>query len=116
MLEVFQFGPTPLSSGWRKAHRKKNLNGTGWNEKFHRYQMEWSPELIQFSVDEKVVNTVYTDSGYWAKGDFDKKSPDTTNPWINGTKEFYFIFNVAVGGTKFFSDAAVGCLLLNGSF
>lgn len=75
--------------------------------------MEWSPELIQFSVDEKVVNTIYTDKGYWIKGDFAKKLPATANPWINGTKdapfdqEFYFIFNVAVGGTKFFSDASV---------
>ena len=75
--------------------------------------MEWTPAQITFSVDDSVVKTVPTDKGYWIKGDFAKKSPNTPNPWINGQKnapfdqEFFFIINLAVGGTSFFPDQAV---------
>lgn len=75
--------------------------------------MKWRPEAIIFSVDDNIVKTVYTDSGYWNKGEFAKNSPFVSNPWSKGNidapfdQEFYFIINLAVGGKAFFSDQAV---------
>jgi beta-glucanase (GH16 family) len=55
---------------------------------FHLYSMDWSANKIQILVDNKAYNTYpegnidFTDSSVW--------------PF---NKAFYFIFNIAVGGT-----------------
>ena len=43
--------------------------------------------------------------GFWQFGDFTKRFPGISNPWVNGAKmapfnkDFYIIMNVVVGGT-----------------
>lgn len=113
ILNFCQFGPSPLWDAWKTTHETRNLNGSGWNDDFHLFQLFWSPDFITFSVDNEVIKTVYTDSGYWNKGNFDKNLPNTPNPWVNGKndapfdQEFFFIINLAVGGKSFFPDQAV---------
>lgn len=74
--------------------------------------MEWSPERLRFSVDGLEVKNIEVGSGFWTRGNFDKRQSGT-NIWANGGKaapfdqEFYFIINLAVGGTSYFPDDAV---------
>lgn len=91
----------------------KNLVGSGWNDQFHKYQFDWSPDFLTFSVDGVVIGKVDVGTGFWARGNFSTKTPGTPNPWAKGGKaapfdqEFYFIINLAVGGINYFPDSAV---------
>lgn len=74
--------------------------------------MEWTPDKIVFKVDDEVTGEIAPPAGgFWEHGGFDKH-PGIENPWRDATKmapfdkEFYFIFNLAVGGTNgYFNDA-----------
>lgn len=52
---------------------------------FHDYEMEWTPEKIDFLVDGKLI------------GGFSRKPGDTTHEWPFD-QPFYLIMNIAVGG------------------
>lgn len=86
--------------------------GKGWNNAFHRYQMEWTPDHITFRIDDIETGTVNVNAGFWARGAFDKNTPGTENPWRFNTlmapfdQEFYLILNLAVGGVGYFPDNA----------
>ncbi len=41
-------------NGWPKAHVEKQ-NSAGFHSDFHRYQVNWTPDLIEFSIDDEVV-------------------------------------------------------------
>lgn len=94
----------------------KNLVGGGWNERFHRYQLEWSPQALTFSVDDAVIGKVEVADGFWARGDFANRTPGTLNPWRYAgidapfDQEFFIIINLAVGGNNFFPDNTVSCV------
>ncbi|CAH1105417.1 unnamed protein product [Psylliodes chrysocephalus] len=91
--------------------QKNDDNPNGWHQDFHRYQLEWRPENISFLIDDEYVGTVTPpEGGFWELGQLNATGLE--NPWKHGTKmapfddEFYFILNVAIGGTSFFSDMA----------
>ena len=48
-------GGYPLN-GWPKAHFDHS-NLTGLNNDFHKYQLNWTPDCIEFSVDDTSVST-----------------------------------------------------------
>lgn len=39
---TMHFGPTIYHNGWDRAHWVRR-DGRGWNNDFHRYQLEWTP-------------------------------------------------------------------------
>ncbi len=41
-------------NGWPKAHVEKQ-NSAGFHSDFHRYQVNWTPDFIEFSIDDEVV-------------------------------------------------------------
>lgn len=96
-------------NGWPTSHYDKNMN-RGFNEDFHNFQMEWSPDRIKFSVDNAPMGTVEVNKGFWDRGNFANRGAE--NPWKNAGKaapfdqEFYFIFNLAIGGVNYFPDGA----------
>ena len=106
-------------NGWPTSHYDKNLN-RGFNENFHNFQMEWSPDRIKFSVDNAPMGTIDVNKGFWDRGHFANKG--AANPWKNAGKsapfdqEFYFIFNLAIGGTNYFPDGAVSILGQNNGY
>lgn len=85
-------------------------NKNGWNSDFHRYQMEWTPEGITFSIDDVVTEKVYPGEGFWKRGGFDKTFPGVESTYRTGTKmapfdeEFFLIINLSVGGILNFPD------------
>lgn len=107
------FGPYSALDGVNTATYLRNSDsGKGFNSGFHRYQMEWTPEKITFSVDDIETGTVTAGPGFWAKGNFENSAPVTDNPWKSGSKmapfdqEFYIVINLAVGGNNNFPDEA----------
>ncbi|EAT38986.1 AAEL009178-PA [Aedes aegypti] len=107
---TLHFGPNPSLNGFETSTAAKNsAPGEGFNNDFHRYQLEWTPEYMKFSVDDE--ETLVVDGNFWQRGNFDQRAPGTPNPWISGGKmapfdeEFHVIMNLAVGGTNgYFPD------------
>ncbi|XP_055603204.1 beta-1,3-glucan-binding protein-like [Uranotaenia lowii] len=108
---TLHFGPNPNLNGYEMATGAKNTPaGNGFNKDFHRYQLEWTPDFMKFSIDDEQVMMV--EGNFWERGNFEERAPGTENPWVSGGKmapfdeEFYIIMNLAVGGTLgYFPDA-----------
>ncbi|CAG9560383.1 unnamed protein product [Danaus chrysippus] len=107
---TLHFGPYPDWNGWETAHWVRRNQG-GYDYDFHRYQLEWTPDFIKFSIDDVELGRVAPgNKGFWEYGGF-SKNPNVLNPWRYGSKmapfdqKFYIIINLAVGGTNgFFPD------------
>uniref|UniRef100_A0A6P7FLZ2 Beta-1,3-glucan-binding protein-like n=1 Tax=Diabrotica virgifera virgifera TaxID=50390 RepID=A0A6P7FLZ2_DIAVI len=104
---TLHWGPYPALNRYPLTHYTLN-NADGWNADFHIYEVIWNTTSITFLIDHVVLGSVSPpDGGFWQLGNF---STNTANPWAAGTKmapfdqEFYFIINVAVGGTSWFPD------------
>nr|QFS20852.1 beta-1,3-glucanase [Antheraea pernyi] len=107
---TLHYGPYPELNGWERAHWIRR-NSAGYNSAFHRYQLEWTPDFLRFSIDDVELGRVTPgNGGFWEHGGFNR-FPNLLNPWRYGTKmapfdqKFYIIMNLAVGGTNgFFPD------------
>lgn len=111
---TLHFGPFYPLNGYNTATFSKNsAPNDGFHLHFHRYGMEWTPDLIRFTVDGIETGLVMGGAGLWERGGFEAAAPGIDNPWRHGDrmapfdKEFYFVFNLAVGGVNnFFPDNA----------
>jgi beta-glucanase (GH16 family) len=110
---TLHFGPYPDLNGYPTAHYTRNAApGNGFNNGFHRYQMEWTPDRITFRVDDVETGTIHAGSGFWNRANFAGNAPGVQNPWRFGEimapfdQEFYIIMNNAVGGVAYFPDDA----------
>jgi len=110
---TLQYGLDVQTNEWSKAHWTKN-NAAGYQADFHKFQTEWTPDYMMFSIDDEEIGRVtYPEGGMWEHGEFDTDWPGMVNPWEGHHKsapfdrEHFLILNVAVGGTGYFSDNAV---------
>lgn len=109
MGSTLHFGPSSAFNGWRTAHFAKNEHDPSYSDDFHTYMMIWTPEYLEFRVDNELVGRISVYDGFWKRGNFG--SSGLPDPWINGTiaepfdQEFYIVINLAVGGTNYFSDS-----------
>lgn len=107
---TLHYGPYPALNGWERAHWVRRNSG-GYDREFHRYQLEWTPDFLRFSIDDVELGRVTPgNGGFWQYGGFNS-NPNIENPWRYGSKmapfdqKFYLIINLAVGGTNgFFPD------------
>ena len=94
IMELVGYDPTTVHSTvhWGNSTNDKGINGggfykeEGFTEKYHVYTLIWDYNQLQFLVDDEVIHTIprnQIDGGY-------------TYPF---DKSFFFIFNIAVGGT-----------------
>lgn len=105
-------GGYPMN-GWPKAHVEKQ-NSAGFNSDFHNYQVNWTPDFIEFSIDDEVLGRIEPpeETGFWGLGEWDQTEME--NPWRAGTnkkmapfdEKFFIVLNLAVGGTGYFPDDA----------
>ncbi|XP_064620833.1 beta-1,3-glucan-binding protein-like [Lineus longissimus] len=111
---TMHWGPYWPQNAWPRTHASKNLNAGTYGSGFHKYGLEWDETDIRFFLDgEEILKVDPGANGFWSFGEFDTGLPGNDNPWQGASKmapfdqEFYFIMNVAVGGTNFFSDSFV---------
>lgn len=108
-----KFGPYEKALHSTQFARSLNEKGKGYHSTFHRYQMEWNPEKIIFSIDDVETASVKAKNGFWEKGEFETSLPHSHNPWRGATnlapfdQEFYLSINLAVGGREHFPDDAI---------
>jgi len=101
------WGPYFGADGYLLTTKTYSLpNGALYSSDFHNWTLDWTPFGFNCSVDGNLYFTVNTGDGYWEKGRFDINKPNSFNPWQHGKKdapfdqEFFFILNVAAGGTN----------------
>ena len=89
---------------YQKTHGDyKHPNSLG--DEFHVYGLYWDEKTLYTYFDtpaNKVLSVDFTTQAFFERGQF---APGTDNPWINQpnsapfNKEFYFVLDLAVGGT-----------------
>ncbi|XP_060533796.1 beta-1,3-glucan-binding protein-like [Cylas formicarius] len=99
---TLHWGPNYNYNRYPQTHYEKNSD-QGYDTDFHKYQVEWTPDKIAFSVDGVEIGTVKPEDNFWNYGNFQNINLD--NPWGSGSKmapfdqEFFLIINLAVGGS-----------------
>ncbi|XP_055607120.1 beta-1,3-glucan-binding protein-like [Uranotaenia lowii] len=106
-----QFGPDEGHNAKSTVTFTRNSDsGKGYHTGFNRYQMEWTPDHVTFSINDIETGTVKVGTGFWAKGNFDSSYPGMENPWKYGgvmapfDQEFYLKIFLAIGGVDNFPD------------
>ncbi|XP_053693828.1 beta-1,3-glucan-binding protein-like [Sabethes cyaneus] len=109
-----QFGPNEAyNEAATTTFTRNSESGKGYHTGFNRYQMEWTPDHIAFSINDIETGTVKTGTGFWARGNFNSTAPGMDNPWRYSSpmapfdQEFYLRVSLAVGGTEYFSDDGI---------
>jgi len=113
---TLHFGVDYIINGQQYTHVQKNTApGQGFNADFHTYGVEWTPEKINFLLDDTSIGEVVVpEGGFWELGQFETDYGEgMANPWKNYNKnspfdkDFYLVLNLAVGGTNgYFPDDA----------
>lgn len=90
---TLHFGPRwDQNAYWSSTFSTHSVDG--FNNDFHRFLMEWTPECITFCVDGRLVGRIPVGDGMWARGKFEGE-----NIWANATKmapfdqEVSYVFN-----------------------
>ncbi|KAK3879550.1 hypothetical protein Pcinc_015887 [Petrolisthes cinctipes] len=110
-----QYGGTTLHWGphfpmnfYDKTTVHYEANDGSFANSFHVWRVDWTNDKMDYYVDDVLVMTVDPGTSFW---DFSGVGPEYDNPWVEGEKmapfdqKFYFILNLAVGGTNgFFPD------------
>jgi beta-glucanase (GH16 family) len=107
---TMHWGPYFPRNGYEQTAGERNSN---FGAVFHKYGVEWNANSIRLLIDDEVVVNVNPPAGgFWEMGNFGL--PAESNPWRYAQnkimapfdQEFYFLLNVAVGGTNgFFPDS-----------
>ena len=84
----YYFGTAHTQNNHGSGITSGRLKGEGLETSFHKYALEWTPDYIKWYFDDVLYHT-YTNP---------KRPIDNQNDWPFD-QEFYFILNVAVGGT-----------------
>lgn len=107
------WGPKWPYDGWQAGHAGYfNQAGSLAND-FHTYELEWTKDYVKTYIDKKLVLNFDTKNrDMFTAGGFPR---NVHNPWEGQARnapfdqDFYFIFNVAVGGTNgYFPDGMCG--------
>lgn len=79
---TLHFGPRwDQNAYWAANFDTRSTPGDGFNNGFHRYQMDWSADCIVFCVDGREIGRVPVNDGFWVRGNFKGE-----NIWANATK------------------------------
>lgn len=90
LLGTLHFGPAWDNKG-QVGYERDFPND--FSQEWHRYGLDWSPNSIQWLLDDQVVHTETLQRNFWG-GLY----------WANGQpfdKNFFLILNLAVGGNFF---------------
>lgn len=111
---TLHFGPFWPLNGYEHAHFEKTSDTNGFDSDFNRFQLEWTPDNMTFSINDKIIGQVIpSEGGFWEFGQFNTQVGNVDNSWKYGSKmapfdqPFYILLNVAAGGVNgYFPDDA----------
>jgi len=123
----------PLTTVYRRIYGWWSLKRAAFDQKFHKYVLEWDQSFIRIYVDSRLQSMLEISqigkgahkTSFWDQADFpliatNSTSSDatvlTTNPYSNGgspsapfDQPFFLIINLSVGGTSgWFPDGKGG--------
>ncbi|KAI8813448.1 concanavalin A-like lectin/glucanase domain-containing protein [Cladochytrium replicatum] len=115
---TLQWGLIPDWNRYLDTQKKLTLRHGSYNDGFHKFGMEWTPNYLTTWVDSPLRTNLYQafDKPFFQKGSFPLAYPNgsaSRNPnWkTDGSspspfdQEFFLVLNVAVGNTKgYFPD------------
>ncbi|CAG9838766.1 unnamed protein product [Diabrotica balteata] len=106
---TLHWGANAQTNRYAQTHYETTLP-EGFDHAYHKYQVEWTPDFIKFSLDDREIGKVVPPSGgFWELGNLQQTG--LPNLWKGSSKmapfdaEFHLILNLAVGG-YFFPDEA----------
>ncbi|KAI9292786.1 putative glucan binding protein [Neoconidiobolus thromboides FSU 785] len=111
VASTLHWGPDWKNNQYNLTTKSYKLKDGTFNDRFHKYSLEWGPTYIRTYVDDTIelLNLDLTNTSFWEMGNFDQKN--LFNPWKNAPnnapfdQKYYLIFNLAVGGTNsYFPD------------
>lgn len=112
---TLHWGTDPGNNQFLLTTWQKTL-GESFHDQFHNFQVEWTDGYIKFSVDDGEIGRVDPPSGgFWELGGFTGSNIWGGNKMAPFDQAFYFILNVAVGGTSGFFPDGDGKPWSNGS-
>jgi beta-glucanase (GH16 family) len=115
MGSTLHWGPNWLEDPYMLTHEVYTLpEGQDFSQDFHTFGLLWTNTSMITYVDDpsNVVLNVPIKQAFWTLGDF--QNTGFNNPWLGRPnnapfdQKFYFIFNVAVGGTGGYFPDGVG--------
>lgn len=80
----------PQYSGGESISKEYVLEADRFDTGFHIFGIEWTPESINFYVDDKLYQTL-------TPADVEEET-NGEGEWVFNDREFYMILNMAVGG------------------
>ncbi|KAK7498942.1 hypothetical protein BaRGS_00009751 [Batillaria attramentaria] len=106
---TLHWGSSPSDNHYGQTTNAKSKSGGGnWATEFHTWKLEWTPDHLITYIDNDPIMRVYPPGG-----GFHQLGHIGENLWSSGEKmapfdrDFYMIFNVAVGGTNGFFPEGV---------
>jgi len=111
MRSTLHWGPNSDYDGYLKTTNNRQLFRDYYDQEYHTFGLEWTPEGIYMWEDTPVhqVMSYKWKKDFWTEGDFPSSSSNgttLTDPWPTSDKaapfdqEFFLILSVAVGGTN----------------
>lgn len=71
VTQTLHFGPAWDRNGYQTStFSTNNPKGSGFNNGFHKFQMEWTDQYVKFSIDDVETGNVPVGDGFWARGNF----------------------------------------------
>lgn len=110
---TLHWGPHYPQNGFEKTSKSVQSTSGSFDQDYHVYSVEWTPERIATFVDGKLLLDVPITETFWNKGGWNGSTYE--NPWEGRPtnapfdQPMYLVLNVAVGGTGgFFPDGYPG--------
>lgn len=110
---TLHWGPDALNNRYQLTHAVYN-NPVSLADGFHVYGLYWDQNQLYTYLDDpsnKVLVVDFTQESFWQRGNF---PANFNNPWAGRSnsapfdQQFYFVFNVACGGTNGYFPDGVG--------
>lgn len=80
VTSTLHWGPAWNQNAYRGTQYTQNRHN-GYNDGYHKYEMEWTDDHIRFKIDGNEIGTVWANNGFWSRGGFHGH-----NLWEHGSK------------------------------
>jgi len=115
MSSTLHWGPFWSEDDYSLTHSNYTLDNGDFSDNFHTFGFIWTNETMYTYVDtpdQQVLNVDMSSMSFWQRGGWENSTYN--NPWLGRglnapfDQKFYFVFNLAVGGTDGYFPDGIG--------